>query len=46
MKLNPTFFEIVLALLISLTIYVWVKHGKLSWTEMYIRSIKVLGIKG
>lgn len=40
MKLNPTFFEIVLALLISLTIYVWVKHGKHLrrwWKELHKR---------
>ncbi len=28
MKLNPTFLEIILALLIGLTVFIWVRYGK------------------
>jgi hypothetical protein len=40
MKLNPTLLEITLAFLVSLSVYLWVKHGKRLvrwWKEMHIR---------
>jgi hypothetical protein len=40
MKLNPTFLEITLAFLVSLSVYLWVKYGKRIkrwWQEMHIR---------
>jgi hypothetical protein len=40
MILNPTLLEITLAFLVSLSVYLWVKHGKRIkrwWQEMHIR---------
>jgi IS1 family transposase len=40
MKLNPTLLEIILAFLVSLSVYLWVKYGKRIkrwWKEMHIR---------
>ena len=40
MKLNLTLLEITLAFLVSLSVYLWVKHGKRLvrwWKEMHIR---------
>jgi hypothetical protein len=40
MKLNPTFLEITLTFLVSLSVYLWVKHGKRLvswWQEMHTR---------
>jgi len=40
MKLNPTLLESILAFLLSLSVYLWVKHGKRItrwWKERHIR---------